>query len=87
MESLETQLQFTTIVRSYNNYLLHQLYASYMSHRMSVKAICIFPMHENLFITSVQAITIQVFTSKLKKIKKIKIKVLILGASVATIAI
>ena len=44
MESLETQLQFTTIVRSYNNYLLHQLYASYMSHRMSVKEICIFPI-------------------------------------------
>ena len=87
MESLETQLQFTTVLRRCNNYLLHQLYASYMFHRMSVKAICIFPMHENLFITSVQAITIQVFTSKLKKIKKIKIKVLILGASVATIAI
>ena len=84
MESLETQLQFTTVLRSCNNYLLHQLYASYMFHKMSVKAICIFPMHENLFITPVQAITIQVFT--LKKIY-IYIQVLILGASVATIAI
>ena len=45
-----------------------------MFHRMSVKAICIFPMHENLFITSVQAITIQVFTSKSKKKKKKKKK-------------
>ena len=66
----------------------------------SVKAICIFPMHVNLFITSVQAITIQVFTSKSKKKKRKKkkrkqkrnktkqtIQVLILGASVATIAI
>ena len=84
MESLETQLQFTTVLRSCNNYLLHQLYASYMFHKMSVKAICIFPMHENLFITPVQAITIQVFT--LKNIY-IYIQVLILGASVATIAI
>ena len=66
MESLETRLQFTTVLRSCNNYVLHQLYASYMSHRMSVKAICIFPMHKNIFITSIQAITIQVFTSKLK---------------------
>lgn len=83
MESLETQLQFTTVLRSCNNYLLHQLYASYMFHKMSVKAICIFPMHENLFITPVQAITIQVFTLKIY----IYIQVLILGASVATIAI
>ena len=51
MESLETQLQFTNVLSSCNNYLLHQLYASYMSHRMSVKAICIFPMHKNIFIT------------------------------------